>query len=88
VQQLFGGDRNPAAAPKWRKRVTGLIDGPKGYPGLRLALRLLANGNTPLVFLPDTAAALEQRSTFRGNMRSGIQRPPHSQPVPPSDQGA
>jgi predicted O-methyltransferase YrrM len=30
-----------------------LIDGPKGYRGLRLALRLLAQGHAPLVFLHD-----------------------------------
>ncbi|HJY76575.1 MAG TPA: class I SAM-dependent methyltransferase [Burkholderiales bacterium] len=38
-----------------------LIDGPKGYRGLRLALRLLSQGRAPLVFLHD----IDRRSPER-----------------------
>jgi hypothetical protein len=39
-----------------------LIDGPKGFRGLRLALSLLATGKPSLVFVHDTAMGTPERS--------------------------
>lgn len=60
VRQLFG-DATRLLPQMARPGDAVLIDGPKGYRGLRLALRLLADGNTPLVFMHDTAAGSEER---------------------------
>lgn len=60
VRQLFG-DASRLLPKMARPGDVALIDGPKGYRGLRLALGLLANGKTPLVFVHDTAAGSEER---------------------------
>ena len=60
VRQLFG-DATRLLPQMARPGDAALIDGPKGYRGLRLALRLLADGNTPLVFMHDTAAGSQER---------------------------
>ncbi|MFH1044057.1 MAG: hypothetical protein V1796_03165 [Pseudomonadota bacterium] len=60
VRQLFG-DATRLLPQMARPGNAALIDGPKGYRGLRLALRLLAEGQTPLVFMHDTAAGSQER---------------------------
>lgn len=60
VRQLF--DDATRLLPKMaRPGDVALIDGPKGYRGLRLALRLLADGKAPLVFEHDTAIWSQER---------------------------
>jgi predicted O-methyltransferase YrrM len=60
VQQLFG-DATRLLPQMARPGDAVLIDGPKGYRGLRLALRLLADGKTPLVFMHDAATGSQER---------------------------
>lgn len=60
VRLLFG-DATRLLPQMARPGDAVLIDGPKGYRGLRLALRLLADGNTPQVFMHDAAAGSEER---------------------------
>jgi len=60
VRQLFG-DASSLLPQMTQPGDVALIDGPKGYRGLRLALSLLAGGKTPLVFVHDTAAGSEER---------------------------
>lgn len=52
VRQLFG-DATRLLPEMLQPGDIALIDGPKGYRGLRLALRLLGSGRTPAVFLHD-----------------------------------
>ena len=60
VRLVFGDATRllPAIA---REGDIALIDGPKGYRGLRLAIRLLASARLPLVFLHDTGAGTMER---------------------------
>ena len=60
VRLLFG-DATRLLPQMARPGDAALIDGPKGHRGLRLALRLLADGNTPLVFMHDTEAGSQER---------------------------
>jgi len=60
VRQLFG-DATRLLPQMARPGDGALIDGPKGYRGLRLALGLLAGGKTSLVFMHDTTAGSEER---------------------------
>lgn len=60
VRQLFG-DATQLMPQMARRGDAVLIDGPKGYRGLRLALRLLADGNTPLVFMHDAVVGSQER---------------------------
>jgi hypothetical protein len=41
-----------------------LIDGPKGFRGVRFALNLLAHGSVPLVFVHDTGPGTAERRFF------------------------
>src|SRR5262249_7948646 len=45
-----------------------IIDGPKGYRGLRLALRLLAQGNASLVFLHDIGRRAPERGLVEARL--------------------
>lgn len=60
VRQLFGNATKmlPALA---QTGDVALIDGPKGYRGLRLALRLLGNAALPMVFVHDTCSGSPER---------------------------
>ena len=61
VRQLFG-DATHLLPNLTQPGDIALIDGPKGYRGLRLALRLLGEGKTPLVFLHDASkGSIERR---------------------------
>ena len=71
VQQLFG-DATRLLPQMAQAGDVALIDGPKGYRGLRLALRLLADGKTPLVFLHDTAAGSQERRYLSRNMPEAL----------------
>lgn len=71
VRQLFG-DATRLLPQMARPGDAVLIDGPKGYRGLRLALRLLADGNTPLVFMHDTAAASQERRFLARHMPEAL----------------
>lgn len=62
VQLLFGDATQ--LLPKMVKKGTNdvvLIDGPKGFRGLRLAFRLLGSGYVKQVFVHDTALGTEDR---------------------------
>jgi hypothetical protein len=71
VQQLFG-DATQLLPQMAQPGDVALIDGPKGYRGLRLALRLLADGKTPLVFVHDTAAGSQERRYLSCTMAEAI----------------
>ena len=60
VRQLFG-DATRLLPQLSREGDVALIDGPKGYRGLRLAARLLATRRVPLVFLHDAGCASVER---------------------------
>lgn len=71
VQQLFG-DATRLLPSLARPGDVALIDGPKGYRGLRLALRLLAEGHTPLVFVHDTCAGSQERHYLSRRMPEAV----------------
>ena len=89
VQQLFG-DATRLLPEIAQPGDVVLIDGPKGYRGLRLALRLLAEGNTPLVFVHDTAAGSQERGYLSKRMPEAIYSdlPAFAQVAHVLDQGA
>jgi len=60
VRQIFG-DATRLLPEMAQEGDVALIDGPKGYRGLRLVLKLLADGRLPLVFIHDTAAGSPER---------------------------
>lgn len=60
VRQLFG-DATRLLPEMAQEGDVALIDGPKGYRGLRLVLKLLAGGRLPMVFVHDTAAGSPER---------------------------
>ncbi len=53
VQQLFG-DATALLPALAKTGDVALIDGPKGHRGIRFAIRLLATGKLPMVFVHDT----------------------------------
>lgn len=71
VTQLFG-DATRLLPDMAQQGDVALIDGPKGYRGLRLALQLLADGKTPLVFIHDTAAGSQERRYLTRRMPEAI----------------
>ena len=71
VRQLFG-DATRLLPQMAQPGDVALIDGPKGYRGLRLALRLLADGKTPLVFVHDTAAGTQERRYLSRNLPGAV----------------
>lgn len=60
VRQMFG-DATRLLPEMLAPGDIVLIDGPKGYRGLRLALRLLASDKTPAVFLHDAGLGSIER---------------------------
>jgi len=60
VQQLFG-DATRLLPKIAQTGDIAIIDGPKGYRGLRLALHLLSQGKMPFVFMHDTAIDSPER---------------------------
>jgi predicted O-methyltransferase YrrM len=71
VSQLFGDATR--LLPKIAKPGdVAIIDGPKGYRGLRLALRLLASGKTPLVFVHDASTGSQERRYLSRRMSEAV----------------
>lgn len=89
VTQLFGDATRLLPAMAQTGDVV-LIDGPKGYRGLRLALRLLAKGKTPLVFVHDTATGSRERRYLSRRMPEAVYSdlPAFAEVAHPLDQGA
>jgi len=56
------GDATRILPTEVRKGDVVLIDGPKGFRGLRLALRLLATGRVTQVFIHDCGLGTEERA--------------------------
>lgn len=63
VRLLFG-DAARLLPDLARPGDIALIDGPKGFRGVRLALHLLAGGEVPLVFVHDTGPDTAERRFF------------------------
>ena len=63
VQLLFG-DATRLLPSLARTGDIALIDGPKGFRGVRLALSLLASARLPLVFVHDVGALTSERRFF------------------------
>ena len=59
--ELRFGDATRALPGIARPGDVALIDGPKGFRGLRLALRLLAQGRVAMVFLHDVSPGTPER---------------------------
>ena len=66
VRQIFG-DATKLLPEMAQKTDIALIDGPKGYRGVRLALRLLHSG-LPMVFVHDTKLGSKERSFLNRRM--------------------
>lgn len=71
VRQLFG-DATRMLPQLAQPGDVALIDGPKGYRGLRFALHLLAQGRTPLVFVHDTARGSQERHFLSRRMPEAL----------------
>lgn len=71
VRQLFGDATRmlPALA---QSGDVALIDGPKGYRGLRLALRLLGTGKLSMVFVHDTCVGSQERRYLSRRMPEAL----------------
>ena len=67
VRQLFG-DATRLLPEMAQPGDVAIIDGPKGYRGVRLALRLLAGGRVPLAFIHDACAGSQERSYLSRRM--------------------
>jgi hypothetical protein len=63
------GDATRILPAEVRKGDVVLIDGPKGFRGLRLALRLLATGRVTQVFLHDCGLGTEERAFLDAHLR-------------------
>src|SRR5712691_242363 len=63
------GDATRILPAEVRKGDVVLIDGPKGFRGLRLALRLLATGRVTQVFLHDCGRGTEERAFLDAHLR-------------------
>ncbi len=71
VRLLFG-DATQALPKLAQPGDIALIDGPKGYRGLRFALHLLAQGQIPQVFIHDTAQGSQERHFLSQRMPEAI----------------
>ncbi|MBE8232393.1 MAG: hypothetical protein HAW67_01565 [Endozoicomonadaceae bacterium] len=49
-----------------------LIDGPKGFRGLRFALKLLSSGKFPMIFMHDTTKGTAERKFLEENLERSI----------------
>jgi hypothetical protein len=66
------GDATRILPAEVRKGDVVLIDGPKGFRGLRLALRLLATGRVMQVFVHDCALGTEERTFLDTHLRGPL----------------
>lgn len=69
VRLLFG-DATRLLVDAAKPGDIALIDGPKGFRGVRLALSLLGSGQLPLVFVHDTGPGSAERRFFARTMAS------------------
>lgn len=67
VKQLFG-DATRLLPAMLQDGDVALIDGPKGFRGLRFALRLLGSGRVPAVFLHDAGHGSVERAFLERRM--------------------
>ena len=66
------GDATRILPAEVRRGDLILIDGPKGFRGLRLALRLLATGRVTQVFVHDCAYGTEERAFLDAHFRGAL----------------
>jgi len=66
------GDATRILPAEVRKGDVVLIDGPKGFRGLRLALRLLAPGRVTQVFIHDCGLGTEERAFLGAHLRGAL----------------
>src|SRR5437773_1580191 len=66
------GDATRILPAEVRKGDVVLIDGPKGFRGLRLALRLLAPGRVTQVFIHDCGLGTEERAFLDAHLRGAL----------------
>jgi hypothetical protein len=66
------GDATRILPTEVRKGDVVLIDGPKGFRGLRLALRLLATGRVTQVFIHDCGLGTEERAFLDAHLRGAL----------------
>jgi len=66
------GDATRILPAEVRKGDVVLIDGPKGFRGLRLALRLLATGRVMQVCVHDCALGTEERTFLDAHLRGAL----------------
>jgi hypothetical protein len=66
------GDATRILPAEVRKGDVVLIDGPKGFRGLRLALRLLAAGKVAQVFVHDCALGTEERAFLDAHLHGPL----------------
>src|SRR6267154_1151032 len=66
------GDATRILPAEVRKGDAVLIDGPKGFRGLRLGLRLLATGRVAQVFIHDCALGTEERAFLDVHLRGPL----------------
>src|SRR6267378_3035684 len=66
------GDATRILPAEVRRGDLILIDGPKGFRGLRLALRLLATGRVTQVFVHDCAYGTEERAFLDAHLRGPL----------------
>ena len=66
------GDATRILPAEVRQGDIVLIDGPKGFRGLRLALRLLASGKLTQVFVHDCGLDTEERAFLDANARGAL----------------
>jgi len=66
------GDATRILPAEVRQGDVVLIDGPKGFRGLRLALRLLATGRLKQVFVHDCGVGSEERAFLDAHLRGAL----------------
>ena len=66
------GDATRILPAEVRRGDLILIDGPKGFRGLRLALRLLATGRVTQVFVHDCVLGTEERAFLDAHLRGPL----------------
>ena len=66
------GDATRILPAEVQKGDVVLIDGPKGFRGLRLALRLLATGRVTQVFIHDCGLGTEERAFLDAHLRGAL----------------
>ena len=66
------GDAGRILPAEVRRGDIVLIDGPKGFRGLRLALRLLATGHPEQVFVHDCGVGVAERAFLEANLAGAL----------------